>query len=142
MAYYNTIGDLSVYMAAQACQLPFAMRRPCKSSGPSSASPVAPTPAKPPRTPCCARRDSQAYDKFTLGAKVTAGDSFDLANPIVRAGRQSSFDAFDGETSRVVAAGAVVAALRHPSAVELTVSAAKGGSAPTEEEWDVMLRGL
>jgi len=60
----------------------------------------------------------------------------------VRAGRQSSFDAFDGETSRVVAAGAVVAALRHPSAVELTVSAAKGGAAPTEEEWDVMLRGL
>ena len=82
------------------------------------------------------------YDKFTLGAKVTAGDPFDLANPIVRAGRQSSFDAFDGETSRVVAAGAVVAALRHPSAVELTVSAAKGGAAPTEEEWDVMLRGL
>ena len=76
-----------------------------------------------------------AYDKFTLGAKVSAGDPFDLSNPIVRAGRGGSFEPFDDETSRVCAAAAAVHALQHPKAVELTVSAAAARELPTEEEW-------
>jgi len=78
---------------------------------------------------------SQAYDKFTLGGRLARGDPFDLANPIVRAGRQGSFDPFDDETSRIVAARAIAHTLaRHPSPVEFSVSAAKGQEPPTEED--------
>ena len=85
---------------------------------------------------------TSAYDKFTLGAKVTSGDTIELANPIMRAARASDFSPFDDETSRVVAAGAVVQALKHPSAVDISVSAAKGEQAPTPEEWATIFDGL
>ena len=81
---------------------------------------------------------SSAYDKFTLGAKLTKGDPYDLANPIIRASRASDFAPHDDETSRIVAAGAVVHAPSHPAAVELSVSAAKGEDPPgppTSEQW-------
>lgn len=84
----------------------------------------------------------RADDKFTLGAKLAAGDPIDLSNPIVRAGRASSFDPFEDETSRVVAAGAALHALRHPTAVELSVSAAKGEQPPSEEEWASLFAAL
>jgi len=85
---------------------------------------------------------TQSFDKFTLGAKVSAGDPFDLPNPLVRAGRQSTFDPFDEESSRVVAAAAVVHALSHPTPVELSVSAASGEAPPTEAEWVEMFSQL
>ena len=85
---------------------------------------------------------AQGYDKFTLGAKVQPKDPIDFANPIIRAGRGTSFDAFDDETSAIVAAGAVVHALGHPSAVELSVSAAEGKAPPTEAEWSQIFSGL
>mmetsp|Transcript_30890 Transcript_30890/g.61982 ORF Transcript_30890/g.61982 Transcript_30890/m.61982 type:complete len:88 (-) Transcript_30890:19-282(-) len=85
---------------------------------------------------------TQGYDKFTNGAKLSAGDPFDLANPIVRAARQSSFDPFDNESSRIVAAGAAVHALSHPSAVEVSVSAASGEQPPTEAEWAELFKQL
>ena len=47
---------------------------------------------------------TSAYDKFTLGASVSAGDPFDMPNPLLRAAKQGSFEASDAETSRTVAA--------------------------------------
>lgn len=78
---------------------------------------------------------TQSYDKFTNGAKVLRGDPCDLANPLLRAGRASSFDPFEDEASRIVAAAAAVHAMTHPAAVELTVSAASGELPPTQAEW-------
>lgn len=78
-----------------------------------------------------------AFDKFTLGAKLVAGDPFELANPIMRAGNAGSFDPRDDETSRIVAGGAIVHALcRHPTGgLDVTVAAAKGEAPPTADEW-------
>ena len=81
---------------------------------------------------------TSAMDKFTLGAKISKGDPFDISNPLIQAARASDFAPQDDETSRIVAAGAVVHALSHPSAVEISVSSAKGADPPgppTSEQW-------
>jgi hypothetical protein len=78
---------------------------------------------------------TQSYDQYTNGAKVQKGDPCDLANPLLRAGRGQDFTPYDDEVSRTVVASAAVHALSHPSAVELTVSAAKGKVPPTQTEW-------
>ena len=83
-----------------------------------------------------------SYDKFTLGAKITKGDSVELANPLMKAARKSDFSPYDDETSRVVAAGAIIHALTHPSAVEFSVGASKGEQPPTSEEWASLFKGL
>ena len=67
--------------------------------------------------------------------QVLRCDPTDLANPLLRAGRASSFDPFEDESSRIVAAAAAVHAMTHPTAVELTVSAASGELPPTQAEW-------
>jgi len=85
---------------------------------------------------------TQSYDKFTNGAKVLRGDPCILSNPLLRAGRASSFDPFEDETSRHVAAAAAVHALTHPSAIELTVSAASGEEPPTKAEWAELFNRL
>ena len=83
-----------------------------------------------------------AYDKYTLGVELSKGDPIDLANPLLRAARKSDFSPFPDESSRVIAASAVVQALRHPSAVELSVSSAKGETAPSPEEWEAAFNAL
>ena len=85
---------------------------------------------------------SSAYDKYTIGAKLTKGDPFDFANPIVKAGRGSSFEPFDDETSRVVAAQAAVKAMSLPEPVEVSVSSAKSEQLPTDEEWAELFGAL
>jgi hypothetical protein len=72
---------------------------------------------------------------YTRVVKVLRGDPRDLANPLLRAGRATSFDPFEDESSRIVAAAAAVYALTHPTAVELTVSAASAKESPTQAEW-------
>jgi hypothetical protein len=77
-----------------------------------------------------------AYDKFTLGCKLSAGDPFDMPNGLMRATKRGSFDPSDVETSRIVVGGAIVHALSHPATVELTVSAARGEAPPAADEWE------
>jgi len=81
---------------------------------------------------------TQAYDQFTVGARCFAGDPIDLPNALVRAANRGSFEARDDETSRTVAAAAVVQALSWSRAVELSVGAAKAETLPTAEEWEAM----
>jgi hypothetical protein len=83
-------------------------------------------------------KTNQAYDQFTLGAKCMLGDPIDYPNALSRSPMGDSFEARDNETSRIVAAAAVVHALGHPSSVELSVAAAKAKSLPNTEEWDAM----
>lgn len=45
----------------------------------------------------------------------------------------------DDDVSRIVAAGALLAALRHEAPLEVSLSAEAGGQAPSESEWDQML---
>ena len=78
-----------------------------------------------------ALRVAQNYDKKTLGADLAAGDPHDLVNPLVRLTRKGSFEPEKDETSRVVGCAAVVAALRHPSALEFSVSSAAADNVPT-----------
>ena len=85
---------------------------------------------------------TQAYDKFTLGAKCVKDDPFDAPNPVLRLAYKGSFEPRDDETSRIVACGAAVAALRHPTAVEMSVSAAKGEAPPTRGQWEAILNSL
>mmetsp|Transcript_48348 Transcript_48348/g.111936 ORF Transcript_48348/g.111936 Transcript_48348/m.111936 type:complete len:291 (-) Transcript_48348:140-1012(-) len=85
---------------------------------------------------------TQSYDKFTLGAKCAAGDPIDMANPIMAMAYRGSFDPRNDETSRVVAARAVVGMLRHPAAVEFSLSSAKGEMPPTEGQWTRMFNEL
>ena len=56
--------------------------------------------------------------------------------------RKGSFDPFDDETSRVMACAAMVAALRHETPLEFSVSAAKAEAAPTSGQWEAMLNRL
>ena len=86
------------------------------------------------------RRDQRRYSP--TGAKCAAGDPIDVANPIMQLAYRGSFDPRDDETSRVVAAGAVVGALRHPAAVEFSLSSAKSEVPPTEDQWTRMLNEL
>ena len=74
--------------------------------------------------------------------QVLRGDPCDLANPLMRAGRATSFDPFEDESSRIVAAAAAVYALTHSAAVELTVSAASGEVPPTQAEWAELFEQL
>ena len=98
MAWWGALVACSE-LAAQACQLPFAMRRPCESSGPRARRQLLPKLLAHPAAP----DDSQAYDKFTLGADVSAGDSVKVSNPLLTMAFQDSFEPRADETSRVVA---------------------------------------
>ena len=60
----------------------------------------------------------------------------------VRLGFKGSFAPKFDETSRVVACGAVVAALRHPNAIEFSVSSASGEAPPTSGQWEAILNRL
>ena len=85
---------------------------------------------------------TSAFDKFTLGCKLTSGDPFDLPNPLARAAVRGSFDPRDEETNRLIAGNAAVQALSHPAAVEFTVSAEKGNAPPDAAEWARMFGEL
>jgi len=65
-----------------------------------------------------------------------------MVNAFQRQLRKGSFDPHDDETSRVVACGAVVAAMSHPTAIEFSVSAAKGEVPPTSGQWEAILNSL
>lgn len=79
---------------------------------------------------------TQGHDNYVLGLKLSKGDPIDLPNPVIAFAQKSSWDPQEAETNRVVAGAAAVYALRHPTPVELSVSAEKGEKMPTNEEWE------
>jgi len=87
-------------------------------------------------------RMTTAHDRRTLGAACTRGDPYDLSNSLVRLSRKGSFEPYDDETNRAVACSAVVAALRHSSGVEFSVSSASGETIPTSGQWEAILNQL
>ena len=78
---------------------------------------------------------AMAHDKFSIGAEVEAGDPVDLPNILSQMATKSSFEPKRGETNRIVAAGATVAALLHPDPVEVSISSIKSDQLPTMLEW-------
>ena len=82
---------------------------------------------------------SMAHDKFTVGAEVEQGDAIDLPNAISQMATKSSFEPRRGETNRIVAAGATVAALLQDKPMEISVSSTKSEQLPTMKEWNQML---
>lgn len=85
---------------------------------------------------------TQAYDKFTLGASLSPGDTVDARNMFMRMVTRGSFDPVADEASRINAASALLACLRHPTAISITVSSAAARAPPSEAEWDSMLAAL
>ena len=85
---------------------------------------------------------TMAHDKFTVGAEVEQGDPIDLPNAISQMATKSSFEPRRGETNRIVAAGATVAALMHDKPMEISVSSTKSEQLPTMEDWNQMLSSM
>jgi len=85
-------------------------------------------------------RTSMAFDKLTLGAKVTAGDPFPFRGGIIGISQSNqSFEPSDTTTARTLAAGALLAAVRRDNGVDVSLSSAKGKIPPTREDWDSLL---
>ena len=82
---------------------------------------------------------AQDYDKATLGAEATAGDTIAPRSQGQRSsGRSSSSPQID-ECSRIAAAGALLAVLRQEKPMEVSLSALAADKPPTDDEWDAML---
>ena len=88
------------------------------------------------------RRCTMAYDAVTLGASVSPGDAIEPRNAVARALAKGSTEACADEASRINCAGALLACLRQPRPLELSLSSQEGTVPPTDEEWDRMLREL
>ena len=82
---------------------------------------------------------AQDYDRMTLGAAVSLGDSVPPRSPGARSAGRSSTSPQPDEISRINAAAALLACLRQPAPVEVSLSAKAGAVAPTAAEWDAML---
>eukprot|EP00316_Scyphosphaera_apsteinii_P009969 CAMPEP_0119320776 /NCGR_PEP_ID=MMETSP1333-20130426/53391_1 /TAXON_ID=418940 /ORGANISM="Scyphosphaera apsteinii, Strain RCC1455" /LENGTH=248 /DNA_ID=CAMNT_0007327571 /DNA_START=235 /DNA_END=981 /DNA_ORIENTATION=- len=87
-------------------------------------------------------RCARAYDKLTLGAAISLGDSIEPRSAMARSGTRTAHAAYDDEASRINAASALLACLRASSPLSLTLSAAAGRVPPSEAEWDGMLADL
>lgn len=83
---------------------------------------------------------TMSMDKFTMGVKVTPGDPFKGPNFFSKIMASNSFEPRDGDTGRVAAAHALLAAVRRPGdGVDVSISTAKGDKPLSFEEWDVLL---
>jgi len=79
------------------------------------------------------------FDKFTLGAKVTAGDPFSFRGGFLgRIASGQSFEPSDTDTGRTAAAAALLAAVRREAGVDVSLSTLKGEIPPSPEEWEAM----
>jgi len=84
-------------------------------------------------------RNSMAFDKFSLGARVTAGDPFPAAAKLFSS---SSFEPSDTTTSRTVAAQALLTAIKRDDGIDISLSSEKGKTPPTPEEWVDLLSAI
>lgn len=79
------------------------------------------------------------YDASVLGVAVSCGDHVTPRSAVQRSGTRTSTTPLDDECSRIVAAGALLAALRHPESLDFSLSARAATVPPSAEEWDRML---
>ena len=84
---------------------------------------------------------TQAMDRFTLGARVAAGDPHKAPNFFSRMMAGSSFEPRDGDTGRIAAAHALLAALRRDGegGVDISISTEKAERPLSFDEWDMLL---
>lgn len=87
-------------------------------------------------------RTAEFHDKFTLGAECLKGDPLDIPNVISQISSKSSFEPAPGETNRVVAAAACVAASTYEDSIDVTISTAKSQDLPTMEDFQSMFSSL
>ena len=87
-----------------------------------------------PDQPC-----AKAYDQYTLGCSIVSGDSITPRSEILRSAARTSHTPCADEVSRINVASALLACLRFPTPVEISLSAREGTVPPSDEEWDAML---
>ena len=96
-------------------------------------------------------QNTMAFDRFTLGAKVTAGDPFSQPNMFQKMAQHQSFDPADTDTGRSAAAAALLYLAKEQYTisrdnddegsrlaaplVDVTLTTAKSSTPPTQEEW-------
>jgi len=83
---------------------------------------------------------TMSMDKFTMGVRVTPGDPFKGPNFFSKIMAGNSFEPRDGDTGRVAAAHALLAAVRRPGGgLDVSLSTAKGSRPLSFGEWDELL---
>lgn len=82
---------------------------------------------------------TMSMDKFTLGVKVSSGDPFKAPTFFSKIISGNSFEPRDGDTGRIAAAHALLAAVRKDDGVDVSISTAKGDKPLSFEEWDTLL---
>ena len=85
---------------------------------------------------------TRTYDRCTLGAAAALGATLEPRSALVRSRTRGATGAIPDEVSRINAAGALLACLRSPAPLDITISAKAAAAAPTDAEWDQMLAQL
>jgi hypothetical protein len=88
-------------------------------------------------------QNTMAFDRFTLGVKVVAGDVYKAPNFFAKLSANQSFDPSDFDTGRSAAAAALLAVLERPTGgVDVSLSTAKSTVPPTMAEWEELLSSV
>ena len=82
------------------------------------------------------------YDVSTLGVSISAGDTIEPRSQAARSSTRSSTEACRDEASRINAAAALLACVRFPTPLEISLSAEAANAPPTQADWDIMLSDL
>jgi len=84
--------------------------------------------------------NTMAFDKYTLGVKITPGDQFKTPGKLWQQfSASSSFEPSDTDTGRIAAAQAMLAVVGRGEGVDVSLSTQKGTAPPSFEEWETML---
>lgn len=87
-------------------------------------------------------QNTMAFDRFTLGVKVVAGDVYKAPNFFAKMSANQSFDPNDTDSGRTAAAAALLPVLERPKGVDISLSTAKGNAPPTMAEWEELLSSV
>ena len=82
---------------------------------------------------------AQQYDKLTLGVSVSAAEGVEPRSSLARSASKTDATPQRDECSRVVAAQAMLACLRSPELVHVSLSAKRADAPPADGEWDALL---
>jgi len=87
-----------------------------------------------------AAMNTMAFDKYTLGAKLTPGDPFKTPGKLWQSfSASSSFEPSDTDTGRIAAAQVMLAVVGREVGVDVSLSTQKGTVPPSLEDWERML---
>jgi len=86
-----------------------------------------------------AAMNTMAFDKYTLGAKLTPGDPFKTPGKLWQSfSASSSFEPSDTDTGRIAAAQVMLAVVGREVGVDVSLSTEKGTVPPSLEDWERM----